>query len=82
MRYTIQQRMRSGEFRWAILKEGKEVASIASYLSAFRIVNTLNENAELTPIKVAAVEIVSKESVRVDHLKRVLTAKRNAEMRI
>lgn len=65
VRYTIERRLRQSEFRWLILKEGTEVANARSYLQAFRIVNTLNANDELTPESLARLQMATKgESIR------------------
>ncbi len=75
--FTVGRLKRKGEMRWCILKDGQYVGSIATYLQAFRIVEGLNANAELTVAKIAEVQETTRgESYRDAHLADVLTARK------
>lgn len=75
-------RVRRSEFRWGIVNEsGREIGNIADEQSARRIVEIMNMNC-LSPERLAALEIVSKESFRPRHYKNVLNALRNQELRV
>lgn len=81
-RYSVDRRKRSSGFQWCILRDGVEVYPVATYLQAFRIVQISNQNAELTPQRIADLQAATLgESLRVEHLGRVRTAIQNKQFK-
>ena len=81
-RFHVIGRLKRGEFLYAIVdNSGREVATVVDEKAARQIVGIMNGN-ELTPTKVTEVEVNS-TSGRVwwEHLRKVLTARRNRVLR-